>query len=184
MAFCSNCGAQIQDGVAFCASCGTKVGKVQTHTTVADAPSTTGKLHCPQCKSDKIQITTESSVTGAVTTHHGGMSSTHMSNEHRNYWICTQCGTKFRNIQNLEEEIAKTKKLPVVYTVITIIALILTIICLRNMLSSIFGQFLFGGLTFGCGLATLIFFIFIFTSKSKLKKLQEELVYLKKNCFD
>ena len=70
------------------------------------------KLHCPNCKSHNIAISTETSIDGAVTSSFGGsarVASTRFNNTHRNYWFCSDCGSKFRNIQNLEEEIAKVK---------------------------------------------------------------------------
>ena len=71
-----------------------------------------GRLHCPQCKGEQITPIVESSVDGAMTTHssNGRFSSTTVSNTHRNYWMCSTCGNKFRNIQNLEQEIEKMKK--------------------------------------------------------------------------
>jgi hypothetical protein len=56
MAFCSNCGTQLQDGAAFCASCGSPAGGVAPATSSAAAKPTTEKVgnirKCPSCGAD------------------------------------------------------------------------------------------------------------------------------------
>lgn len=106
--FCSKCGNQIADGDSFCGKCGA-VTSVKQQNTVSTAQTTNG-LHCPNCKSRNLAITTESSVNGGLTTHHGAGSITSFSNSHRNYWICNDCGSKFRNIQNPEEDLKSKSK--------------------------------------------------------------------------
>lgn len=141
------------------------------------------KLHCPNCKSTNITITTESSVNGGVTAHHGSVSTTTMSNTHRNFWICSDCGTKFRNIQSLEEEIKKTKITPFILALLGVVGAIIAIFFFANAGDSIFKGFpiIMGG---GAALGALIFFIMTFVSFSKTKKMEEELAYLKEKCFD
>ena len=142
------------------------------------------KLCCPNCKSHNITITTESSVTSGVTTHSGGFSSTHMSNNHQNFWVCSDCGAKFRNIQNLEEEIQKNKNTPVLWFVFAGIAFILTIFLLIKISSSPIGSFLMAPYTFGAALCAIIFLIFGFRAKKQQKNRINELEYLKANCFN
>ncbi len=177
MKFCENCGKEIPAGMNHCTNCTSFANQQPVNPRVAN------KLHCPNCKSSNIAITTESSVTGGLTTHHGGVSSTHMSNSHRNFWICSDCGTKFRNIQNLEEEIKRSKSTPIVYTVLSIIGLIITIVLLMQISGSTFGFIMYPFLA-GSSIATLVFIIFIFKSKSALSKMRAELDYLKINCFN
>lgn len=141
------------------------------------AETTQRKLHCPNCKSTNIAISTESSVTGAVTTGHGRFASTTVSNDHKNFWFCSDCGTKFRNIQNLEEEIVKTKKSVTVGIVFTIIVVILAVV---NLLGNPFGRIIAGPAFF----AAIIFALVTLSFKSKVKKLTKELEDLKVNCFD
>ena len=146
------------------------------------------KLHCPNCKSHNISISTESSVGGTVTSTHGNMSVTSVSNTHRNFWFCADCGTKFRNIQNLEEEIKKCKYTHFIFWAI------------GGILAFTFIKFLIGAISnpIAGGIMTLFFYpliisvftgavVFIimgFVSKSKLGKKQKELEYLKENCFN
>lgn len=141
------------------------------------------KLHCPNCKSTNITITTESTVNGGITSNHGGVSTTSMTSTHRNYWICSDCGTKFRNIQNLEEEINKNKKTPVILMVLALLSAIFSIFWFARS-----GAFLFGGfaIILGCGGAVgcLAFIIAAYYYKNQRKKMIEELAYLKENCFD
>lgn len=186
--FCNKCGAQIADGSAVCPSCSAQFSAQQPQAFQQPAPQqTSGKLHCPQCKSHNISITTESSIDSAVTTMHGRRSqfgSTKFKNTHRNFWVCSDCGTKFRNIQSLEEEIAKTKNMPIVYSVFTVILLILSIVFITNISGGFFKILIAGPFTIASVIGTIVCFCLIFSSKSKLKKMREELAYLKQNCFN
>ncbi len=179
MAFCQNCGASLTDNAEFCTSCGTKTGAAQS---VMNTPNTR-KMHCPQCRSHNIAPINESSVTGGLTTHHGGISSTHFSNQQRAFWMCADCGAKFRSIPSLEEEIKKSKSTPIVMTIFAIIGFILTLY-LGTSLGNPFASFFLLPYFFGALVATILFFIFIFVSRSKLKKMKAELEYLKVNCFN
>lgn len=181
MAFCPNCGSNVAEGTGFCASCGAKLGEQRP----LKPEVVKGQLCCPQCKGISITPVVESSVDGALTAHsrNGRMSSTKVSNTHRNYWMCSTCGNKFRNIQNLEEEIAKTKKGVLVYIIGTIICFIITLGLIKGIMDNPFTALLSGGFTFVMVIVTLVFFCFIFTTKSKVKKMTAELNYLKENCF-
>lgn len=181
MAFCTKCGTSLNEGNVFCPSCGTK--NAVEGSTFRATVNTHGKLHCPQCKSYNISITTESSVTGAITANHGRMSTTSVSNTHRNFWMCGDCGAKFRNIQNLEEEIAKTKSSPIIAAVIFIISFILSVYLIIKIKSSTFG-FLLSGFAITSTIFAIVSFCFIFVYTNRLKKMREELAYLKDKCFN
>lgn len=188
---CPNCQTSLNDGAAFCKHCGTKINASPSPAayTAPVAPvqnaTPTGvrKLHCPNCKSYNLTINTESSVTGGLTTHHGGMSTTSFSNTHRNYWFCSDCGTKFRNIQNLEEEIKKYKSAPIILGIFAAIFWIVAIWLIATVSDRVLG-FLFYGYIFGALLAAIIFTIFVFVNISRGKKMQAELDYLKTHCFN
>lgn len=191
MAFCSNCGNQINEGAAFCTNCGTKLAvapvappapAVPPAPYVQQAPAMR-KMHCPNCGSYSISINTETTVNGGVSTHHGSFSTTHMSNTHRNYWFCADCGTKFRNIQNLEEEIQKSKSNPVWAGIIAAIGLIITIY-LFSLVSSAgdFGFFFYPMLCAPIA-ATIVGICFVFVYLNRLKKMRAELAYLQEACF-
>jgi len=142
------------------------------------------KLHCPQCGSDRINITTESSVSGGVTTHSGYGSVTRFDNDHRNYWICNDCGAKFRNIQNLEEEIKKVKKSSVTCIIWSIITFIFSCVLVGMIVAKPWLALVVGAITFGTVLTAIVFFVFIFVYRGRVKKMEQEKAYLLENCFN
>lgn len=173
---CPKCNAELSEGVVFCASCGAQVG--------AAAPkANSNKLHCPNCKSHNIAISTESSVTGAVTASHGRMSTTSVSNTHRNFWFCSDCGTKFRNIPNLEEEISKSKYTHIIMWIIGAVCAFFSIWIISQM-DNVFAGVIFVPILITAFVAAAVFIIMGFVSKSKLAKMKSELEYLKTNCFN
>ena len=182
MANCPKCNAVLTDGAAFCNSCGAQVGTAAPQAPVNRA----GKLHCPNCKSHNISISTESSVNSAITASHGRsgrISTTHVSNTHRNFWFCADCGTKFRNIQNLEEEIGKAKFTHYIMWAIGAVLAVLFFRLLLNASGNALG-FLFLPYMAGTFIGGTVFTIMGFVSKSKLEKMKKELAYLKENCFN
>lgn len=184
MSTCPNCNTNLPDGSAFCASCGTKIGTAAPQQAPA-APANGSKLHCPNCKSHNLTVTTESSITGAVSTHsrNGRFSSTHVSNNHQTFWVCGDCGTKFRNIQSLEEEINKYKIQPIVWFVLAGIAAIISLVWYVNSQNGPAG-FLFGGYIAVSAICAIIFLCFGFSWKGKLAKMRAELADLKNRCFN
>ncbi len=180
MAFCQKCGKEVETGVAFCPSCG---NNIVAPASSSEPTNTAKKLHCPNCKSYNFTITTESSVNGAVTTGKR-IKTTSVSNTHRNYWVCSDCGTKFRNIQSLEEEIKKEKNSPAWCAVFTVLALAYFVYTLVAMASNPMAKYMLMYPRFISFIIAIVCFIFIFVYKKKLKKLKEELEYLKVNCFN
>lgn len=180
MQVCPNCHSSMADHATFCTGCGEKLN-------VQRPAATAGRLHCPQCKSVQITPVVESSVTGAMTAHsgNGGMSATSFSNVHRNYWMCQNCGTKFRNIQNLEEELVTEKKKVTLYSIISAIgAAILLFLIINIIQTGEIAMLVMGPITAGVALVTLVFFCFIFSAKKNVAKMIAESEYLKHNCFN
>ena len=185
--FCSKCGQQIEENSPFCSKCGNPTGAkspVANNVSQQVRSGAANKLHCPNCKSHNISITTESSVSGAVTTSYGNMAATSVSNTHRNFWICTDCGTKFRNIQNLEEEIAKTRKSQTIVKVVSIIAIIIFVLMLVMLLDNPFMVLFLGSFMFVSFVVAIVCFCFIFVYGKRARKMEAERDYLKQNCFD
>ena len=189
MAFCSRCGNAVEAGSAFCANCGAPQKTAPAHAyaqpaapAYAHSTPRNGKLHCPSCKGVQLSPVVETSINGALTSSHGNLSSTRVSNIHRNYWMCNTCGEKFRNIQNLQEEIVYTEKCAKTGIIMTIISTILFLILI------LFGDkvalFLFLPFVITVGLFAIVSFFLIFSYKNKAKKLREELGYLKHYCFN
>ncbi len=182
---CPKCNSMVSDDSMFCISCGTKVSDSApqvTHTHVNNVNPK--KLHCPNCKSHNITLTTESSVDGAFTTQRGRFSSTTVSNTHRNFWVCTDCGTKFRNIQNLAEEIEKVKKSIIAAVILTILSGLTAIFFISKSSSNPVGGYLFLPFTIGTVIFFLVAFILIFVYKSRRDNMLRELAYLQQNCFN
>lgn len=138
------------------------------------------RLHCPQCRSTEISPIVESEITGGTSLNHSisrknSVSGMKFNNVHRNYWMCSNCGHKFRNIQSLEEELAGLKKSTKTICVGVILSAILAV------LLGIGG----GPIAFGLGLGIVGFaLIGYFVSKGKCNNLQKEQEYLKENCFN
>lgn len=110
MKFCSHCGKQIDDQAGFCPACGQTQNVVQPN-----QPNVTQRLHCPTCKSNQLSPIVETEISGGTALNHSvtrknSVSAFNMKNTHRNYWMCQSCGHKFRNIDNLNEEIATQAK--------------------------------------------------------------------------
>ena len=143
-----------------------------------------GKLHCPNCKSHNISITTESSVNSAMTTHRGNRSSSIVSNSHRNFWVCGDCGIKFRNLQSLEEELQKSRKTPIVTLILSILLFIVSVSFIVMGMDNMFGLIVFLPLIITTGVTAIVFFIMTFVCKGKIKKMEQERNYLKQNCFN
>lgn len=151
-------------------------------TYVPPAP-TTGQLHCPNCKGANLTPVVETSVDGALTTSRGHVSATRVNNTHRNYWMCGTCGNKFRNIQNLQEEIVKTEKSVTSAGIMAVIGAILCFIfCMMADGAGMLGFFYWSFIVF-FGLFAIVSFCYIFVYKGRAEQMKQELAYLQKNCF-
>jgi len=180
MSFCQNCGTELGEGARFCSKCGQ-----DQQTSVPDVrPTRAGnsrRLHCPECKSSDITPIVETDITGGTALNHSfskknSVSAMQFNNTHRNYWMCSSCGCKFRNIQNLEEEIKSTKSLLTRSIIGTILWIIFT------LLTTAIGGF---GFLFVLNILLIILLVAaIFYFKKRIAKLSEERVYLKKKCFN
>lgn len=179
MSFCRHCGTEIQNSTLFCPNCGQSQ---QQSSIPARQPLSTGskRLHCPNCRSNSISPVVETEISGGMSMNHSfsrknSVSAISLNNTHRNYWMCSDCGHKFRNLQNLEEELAALHK--------AVRSAILGIILLV-----VLGVFSSSTLGFGITLAFLapviaLVIVAIFVVKNKIGKMEAERVYLKKHCF-
>lgn len=179
MRYCQSCGNELEDGALFCGVCGQSQN---TAIRPARKPHTSypNKLHCPQCKSTAISPVVETEISGGTAVSHSftrktSGSSFRFNNTHRNYWMCSDCGYKFRNLQNLEEEIASLRKTAKsgVYGIILLVVL-----------------GLFCCITIGAGFTLVLLVpililvvVSLFIIKGKIDAMESERAYLKKNCF-
>lgn len=140
----------------------------------------TMRLHCPQCRSTAITPVVETEISGGTSFNHSlsrrnSISSMKFNNIHRNYWMCSNCGHKFRNLQNLEEELAYMEKGVKTMAISAIIFAVVSI-----FFWAVIGP---GIALVGCFLVALLLFGF-FYYKHKRDDLQGEWTYLKKHCFN
>ncbi len=179
MRFCPNCGKELPEGVHFCGNCGCSLQSNDT-SRQQSRPVNSKQLHCPECNSTSISPVVETDITGGTSLNHSfskrnSVSTMQFSNTHRNYWMCSNCGCKFRNIQNLEEEIRKNQSL-------IKRGIVGTILC------AVFALLWFAMIGFDFITALWIFIILLcitafFIIKRRTAKLIEERAYLKKHCF-
>lgn len=176
MRYCSNCGNPLDKDSQFCTNCGSAQASSSKHPRSASFH----QLHCPKCGSTSLSPIVESEISSgsAAYTSVGrrhGVSHFKFNSTHRNYWMCSNCGQKFRNIQNLDEEIAAQEKakravlftdiLMLLFTIfyIAIHALLLTILCITLVIT----------------LAIVYLHL-----QNKLSTLRKEKAYLEKRCFN
>lgn len=184
MKYCPKCGSQMADDADFCIRCGTactnNTGDIQ-QVNATPARASGRQLHCPSCISVNISPVVETTNTGGIAfstpvSRRLGITNYSNNNIHRNYWVCSSCGEKFRNIQNLKEELTALTKKDKPALILAIISAIFAVMCSINL--TMF--FMFGWIFWG--LAILITIVFV-SNRTKIKKLHAELSYLKRNCF-
>ena len=179
MSFCKKCGYQLTEDSKFCPKCGETIEN-DGNTKKANPTKGGKRVHCPKCGDTTLTPATESTTTGGnVRRNLGGQSATiTMNTVHRNYWLCHACGHKFRNIENLEEEIAVTEKKSksfITCGIIFVIAAILIFIINIPVLS------MFAGLVMI--IAGIAMAVSGLMAKSSINAMKQELAYLKENCF-
>lgn len=181
MSFCPNCGTEIEEGARFCSHCGH--GRRGAASILRQSHTLPGgkRLHCPECKSGEISPVVETEITGGTSLNHSfsrknSISAMQFNNIHRNYWMCSTCGCKFRNIQNLEQEIRNMESLVkrAIFGVIFMVVL------------TVFDMFAFKSGFFGIlgGFLVILFVAVVFILKKRTAGLYEERTYLKRRCFD
>lgn len=178
MSFCQKCGNNLSEGTRFCQACGSPVAASPAQPAVQNVSPNMQRssgLHCPNCKSYNFTATTETSV--RTYTRNG---SVRTSTTNRNYLICTSCGTKFRNIQSLEEEIAKsTKSRKTLLIMGSVLLLVFVLLLLFNDVGLIALPF-----QIFIAFSTLVCFLAAVSATKSIKGCIAELEYLKSNCFN
>lgn len=178
MSFCRHCGTELSEATRFCPTCGQS--QQASPSPVRQPRANSKRLHCPNCRSTSISPVVETEVTSAMSLNHAisrknSISSHGFNNTHRNYWMCSECGNKFRNLQNLEEELSKHRK----NVKSAMIGIILVVIIM--ILSLIINGFSFLHILMLPALLLIIAAVNI--TRNKITELENERVYLKKNCF-
>lgn len=155
--FCNNCGKELNDREKFCPNCGIAV-KEENQSTAKNTNiilnDNTKKIRCPNCRGNNLHALAENN--DNVTTTGGGYSAskgclgylifgpfgllcgncgqsqkTTVTKSTKIYWICQDCGHKFRNQEDLENEkaaqIAQKKKAGKLMLVFGILELVCSI---------------------------------------------------------
>lgn len=178
MKYCSKCGQQIEENAQFCSHCS------NTQSTQASAPQPVvpgGRhLHCPKCKSTQFSPVVETDVKSGFSVNttaskHLGFSDTSFKSIHRDYWMCQTCGSKFRNIENLETEISTVSKSMKPCMVFCIVFVVISLLCI------------IADVAIGCILSvpfSILMGILHVYYKNQHQKLIAEKDYLSVHCFD
>ena len=180
MKYCPNCGQQIDDTAKFCVHCGSAQSEPATVSNTQAFPENRKRIHCPECKSTQISPIVETSISGGTgfqvgVTRRTAVSSMSLNSTNRNYWMCQTGGHKFRNIDNLKEElVAQEKNLKVLFyfMVVTLAFSLLFVIIEAPILF---------GLMLSCA---LVFIGCYFLQRKTIEKTNRELQYLQDNCFN
>lgn len=180
MKYCSNCGKQIDDNAKFCIHCGSSQAEPASVANTQTVSGNMKRIHCPECKSTQISPIVETNISGGTgfqvgVTRRTAVSSVSLTSANRNYWMCQICGRKFRNIDNLKEELAaQEKNLKVLFNfmIVTLAISLLFVVC---------GAAILFGLMFSCA---LVFIGCYFLQRKTIEKTNQELQYLQANCFN
>lgn len=176
MRYCSNCGKPLEEGSQFCTNCGSAQAPISKRPRSASFH----QLHCPKCGSTSLSPIVESEISSgsAAYTSVGrrhGVSQFKFNSTHRNYWMCSNCGHKFRNIQNLDEEIASQEKAKRAVLLTDIIIFLFTIFYIA--IHALF-------LTILCIALVITLTVVYLYLQNKLSTLRKEKAYLEKHCFN
>ena len=119
--FCNKCGTEIPDESKFCSKCGNVLNSTAIQP-ISNPPEPEG-ICCPKCKSKRLQVSVESNVNSTGGGYSGSKgclgffllgplgllcgscgSRQKITTANKTFWICQDCGNKFRNAQELMEE--------------------------------------------------------------------------------
>ncbi len=171
MIFCKKCGAQIADDSEFCPHCGTS----QDAQTTPTAQGWNRKMHCPRCKSRAISPVVETvGSNGGAYQLSGRVTTGYSQNINQTSWLCKDCGTKFRNIDELEKEAQRFDLCIKMCAVFTIVLVLMAILMAKT-----FAPMLILVVPAGILFAALTLYSYVMS-----KKRHKELDYLQINCFN
>jgi len=120
--FCGKCGEQIPDDSQACPNCGTRTGGSSV---IPSVPVSAG-VSCPDCGSKNLQTIVESNTSGSGGGYGTGKgclgfllfgplgllcgscgSKAKVTTTNKTFWVCQDCGHKFRNTEELLQETKK-----------------------------------------------------------------------------
>lgn len=148
------------------------------------------RLHCPHCCSQQLIAVTEAAQSGGVATtnrvtRNSSMTTYSANTINRHYWMCRECGHKFRNLEDLNAELKQNtriaevnKKLTAIFAVALLVSM-LTIILAGGLLGILMILVMFVA-TVGLGITLGLWL----RSQLVVKKLAPEKAFLEQHCFD
>ena len=131
--FCSMCGNEVSEGANFCAKCGAQIGAAaQSSTASLQADHITMKMHCPRCGGIKLQVQSNNRIVSSMTMGRSigrkhAIGTTGYNSVSETYWFCSDCGMKFRDLNELFEMAEKNRKATKIARIFSIILLFLTL---------------------------------------------------------
>ena len=190
--FCGKCGAEMHTGGKFCPSCGNAVaGMAPSAPNVPSVQSihihnSNAGVSCPNCRSTNLHVSTESNTTSIGGGYSGGKgclgflllgplgllcgscgSKQKISTTNQTFWICGDCGNKFRNAQELMQESQQKYKactgLGIFFAILTLVVFIAGIAAHADIGSSLDVFFII------MGIICVIFTVMLFAVGKKSK---------------
>lgn len=156
--FCSKCGTRNTDDSKFCAGCGAALDEGNSTQTrdssqahmaqvpiIDDLPeidiSSGSGLHCPKCKSEKIQALNETNVQGGYRAGKGCLGyllfgplgflcgalgkKAQITSTNSTMFVCMECGHKFAHLDDMIAEREKKAKLSLIASIVLLVVGIL-----------------------------------------------------------
>lgn len=126
---CDHCGQFNDDIASFCSSCGSKlisddeIDAALNVVTAKGANTNFRKIHCPRCAGTNLQAINEGNVSGAMVNN-----KMYVGTENKSYWICSNCGAKFRNLDDWHKELESTRKIKNFNLLCTIMSILFSLV--------------------------------------------------------
>lgn len=180
MKYCKFCGKEIGNA-NFCPHCGKPQHTAQENRTGRR------RLHCPECHGEQLTAITEATQTGGVATssritRNTAVTGYSANTVNRHYWMCQECGHKFRNLEDLNNEIVKDMQTVKNFKKLSIFVGITSLFVIFMMVAGL-GILLLLPAASAVLLAVGSFAIW-FTTKKKVERMTAEKVHLEQHCFD
>ncbi|MCD8391025.1 MAG: zinc ribbon domain-containing protein, partial [Firmicutes bacterium] len=177
--YCNKCGAEVNDGNAFCTNCGSPLNKAKIEFAERTEPKEPQnfKIKCIRCRSCDLHPLTEDITTSKTTGSDfsvgkgclgyllmgpfgilcgacGKNKKTTTTTTHKNYWVCKDCGFKFKDLATLETEINTYKSsliltsVALIFWCILMIYMIISFNCTAFLLICLAIGIVIGGINF------------------------------------
>ncbi len=146
------------------------------------------RLHCPHCRSEQLIAVSEADETTGVAAHSRitrnlGVTSYSSNTVTRYYWMCRDCGHKFRNLEDLNKELVKeTENEKITKKVAIVIGCVYLFLIIAMMTPGMVGLSLFAAVL--CSPIAVVILVLWNTSKKKVESMTKDKAYLEQHCFN